>query len=88
MVKYRIVLAVVMFAVPTSAMSYVGPGAGVSLLSALFGLIVALAAAVGVLITWPLRILLRKIRSRSGVETKLTDYAAAAPVSGVDEKKP
>lgn len=38
-----------------SAFAYVGPGAGLSLLGALWGLIAAVVAALGFVILWPLR---------------------------------
>jgi len=44
------------------AAAYVGPGAGLSLLGALWGLVVAIVAAVGFVVAWPLR---RAWRARS-----------------------
>jgi hypothetical protein len=38
-----------------AAMAYVGPGAGLSLLGALWGLALAMAAALAFVILWPLR---------------------------------
>lgn len=38
-----------------TAMAYVGPGAGLSLLGALWGLVLAMAAALAFVILWPLR---------------------------------
>lgn len=37
------------------AQAYVGPGAGVTLIGAAIGLIVAVVVALGVVIMWPLR---------------------------------
>jgi hypothetical protein len=45
---------------PVAAFAYVGPGAGLSLLGALWALLVALAAAVFFAIAWPVRRMLRK----------------------------
>lgn len=39
----------------TPAMAYVGPGAGLTLLSALWGLLIAVLAAAGFLLLWPIR---------------------------------
>jgi hypothetical protein len=44
---------------PASAAAYVGPGAGISLIGATVGLLVALGMAVGFVIVWPVRALLR-----------------------------
>jgi hypothetical protein len=37
------------------AAAYVGPGAGITMLGALWGLVVAVVAALGFLVMWPLR---------------------------------
>lgn len=45
---------------PETAMAYVGPGAGISLIGSTIGLLVALATALGFVVLWPLRTLLRR----------------------------
>ncbi|MGH6946876.1 MAG: hypothetical protein ACREDZ_06070 [Kiloniellales bacterium] len=47
----------------TPAFAYVGPGAGLSLLSALWGVLLAVLAAVAFIVIWPLRRLLKRRRS-------------------------
>jgi len=47
-------------AFPASA--YVGPGAGLTLVGALWGLIVAVVLSVGFIILWPFRRMLRRHR--------------------------
>jgi hypothetical protein len=42
------------------ALAYVGPGAGLTLLGALWGLIVAVVLSVGFILLWPVRRLLRR----------------------------
>jgi len=42
------------------AFAYVGPGAGLTLLGALWGLIVAVVLSVGFILMWPLRKLMRR----------------------------
>ena len=44
------------------ALAYVGPGAGVSLVGAFVGLCLAVLAAFGAILFWPLRRLVRRIR--------------------------
>jgi hypothetical protein len=44
------------------AMAYIGPGAGVTVLGALWGVIVAIVLTIGAVVLWPFRILLRKRR--------------------------
>lgn len=47
---------------PLAAEAYVGPGAGLSLLSALWGLLCAIGAALLFLIMWPIRRMRRRRR--------------------------
>lgn len=55
-----ILLAFCLFAVPVHA--YVGPGAGLSLIGALWALVAAIAAAVVFVIAWPIRRMRRRKR--------------------------
>jgi hypothetical protein len=50
--------------VPATAFAYVGPGAGLSLLGALWAFIVALGMALAFIIAWPVRNMLRKRRAQ------------------------
>lgn len=64
-----------------TALAYVGPGAGISLISAAIGLIVALVTAVGIVLLWPLRMLLRKMKE-SRPEGELSEGAVSQPPEG------
>ena len=44
------------------AFAYVGPGAGLTLLGALWGLIAAVVLSIGFIILWPFRRMLRRSR--------------------------
>ena len=46
------------------ALAYIGPGAGITMLGALWGVVVAIALAIGAVLLWPLRILFRRRRNR------------------------
>lgn len=49
---------------PLAAQAYVGPGAGLSLLSALWGIIAAIGVALLFVIMWPIRRMRRRRRAR------------------------
>lgn len=66
-------LALCLFAVPVHA--YVGPGAGLSLLGALWALVAAIAAAVVFLVAWPIRRMRR--RKREAREARANEQAEA-----------
>jgi membrane-bound ClpP family serine protease len=44
----------------TPTFSYVGPGIGISLIGSLWAVLVALALAIGGLLIWPIRALIRR----------------------------
>ena len=50
--------------VPGLASAYVGPGAGISMLGALWGLIIGVVMAVGVILFWPIRMMIRKAKAK------------------------
>ena len=63
-------ILVALWADPAAA--YIGPGAGITMLGALWGVVVAVFLAIGAVLFWPIRILLRKRRKN----------AAPTPVAG------
>lgn len=56
-----------------AAQAYVGPGAGLSLLGALWALVVAIAAAVVFLFAWPIRRMRRRRREAMQGREQTTD---------------
>lgn len=44
------------------AAAYIGPGAGITMLGALWGVLVAILLAVGAVLYWPIKVLLRRRR--------------------------
>jgi len=49
--------------IPGLASAYVGPGAGISMLGALWGLIIGVVMAIGVILFWPIRMMIRKAKA-------------------------
>jgi membrane protein implicated in regulation of membrane protease activity len=47
------------------ASAYVGPGAGLTLLGALWGLVLAIVVSIGFVLLWPLRRLMRRRKQAS-----------------------
>src|SRR6476620_11144059 len=55
-------LVAVTVAAAAPAQAYIGPGAGITMLGALWGVVVAVALAIGAVLFWPIRLLMRKFR--------------------------
>ena len=53
------------------AFAYVGPGAGITMLGALWGVIVAVALAVGAVLFYPVRVLMRRFRGSTSAAPSL-----------------
>lgn len=66
-----------LFLVPATASAYVGPGAGLSLLGALWALLVALATALVFIVAWPVRRMLKRRRSGEAEGREAKERAAA-----------
>lgn len=80
--------ATLLFAVTAEA--YVGPGAGISVLGALWGLIIGVVMAVGVILFWPIRMMLRKMKANktAGADQGTTDTPDATAESAEAASSP
>lgn len=54
--------ALIALAVPQAAEAYIGPGAGLSVGGAVVGVFVTLLMAAAVIVLWPLRMVMRRLR--------------------------
>ncbi|AUG51761.1 hypothetical protein [Thalassospira marina] len=59
------------------AQAYVGPGAGLSLLSALWAVIAAVGVAIGFVLMWPIRKMMRNKRRKNAAGSQ-TAHASTA----------
>jgi hypothetical protein len=62
----RLMIPIILVAaalMPTTALAYVGPGAGLSLLGALWALLAAVGTALLFVAAWPVRSMLRRRRA-------------------------
>lgn len=84
--KASLALAVLIYSATFPALAYVGPGAGISLLGALWGVIVAVVLAVGMVLFWPLRIMLRK-RKAAKAAAESAGEASTAGASSADNRQ-
>jgi len=78
---------------PAIASAYVGPGAGISMLGALWGLIVGVVMAVGVILFWPIRIMIRKAKANKAesalaAENPAEQQAATQETAAAQNDKP
>lgn len=65
-------------AVATPAMAYVGPGAGLSVVGALIGVVVAVGAALLFIVGWPIRRMLRRRKQLKAREHQTDGKASSS----------
>lgn len=86
----RLVFATMALAstLPTQAWAYIGPGAGLGMLGALWGLLAAVGAALLFVVLWPIR---RAIRRRNGLqqaeESTAPEPATDTPPARADDTR-
>jgi len=56
----RIIALLLLALIATPATAYVGPGAGISVLGSLLGILVTIFVAIGAILFWPIRKLMRR----------------------------
>ena len=66
---FLFVLTLVM-GIGQDAFAYIGPGAGLSMLGAFWGLVIAVVAALSFLILWPVRRMFKKSSATAEVENQ------------------
>lgn len=74
------------FFFPAAASAYVGPGAGLSLLGALWALLIALGTAIVFVLAWPFRRMLR--RKREARERQAKDQESASDRENATPARP
>jgi protein-S-isoprenylcysteine O-methyltransferase Ste14 len=73
------VAAAVTLLLPSVAMAYVGPGAGLTLLGALWAVLLAVLFAVAGLLIWPIRTMLKRRRQSALAASKSPAEEQAGP---------
>lgn len=59
-----VVICLALFALPDIALAYIGPGAGITFIGALIGLVLAVLSAVSFILFWPFRRAWRRMKAR------------------------
>ena len=61
-------LAAALISSPFQAIAYVGPGAGLSFVGSFLALLISVLVALGVILFWPVRLLIRRLRGNPGAD--------------------
>jgi len=75
--------AVVLLTLASPAFAYIGPGAGISVVGSLLGILATIFVAIGAIIFWPLRKFMKRRKAR---RESLANSATASPdQAGVEQ---
>lgn len=77
-----LIAAVVLLLLPGTAFAYVGPGAGLTMIGALWAVVLALFAVLFFVVAWPVRRMLRQARHRKSPAAPPKTGAQAEDRSG------
>lgn len=73
---------------PQPAFAYVGPGAGLSLIGSVVGLLAAIGTALGFVLFWPVRALYRRVKGRRDAPSPDAGSPADQPPARDRDAKP
>ena len=76
------VICLTLFALPNIALAYIGPGAGITFVGALVGVVLAVLSAISFILFWPIRKILKRMKAR-GNAAELSE-AKDAPTAEED----
>ncbi len=65
----RIILAVLLLLLASTAHAYIGPGAGIPVLGSLIGIIITIVIAISAILFWPIRKMLKRGKKAKTTET-------------------
>ncbi len=65
---FRITVLLLLALIASPAAAYVGPGAGISVLGSLLGILATIFVAIGAILFWPIRKLMKRRKAKKETE--------------------
>ena len=65
---FRITALLLLALITSPAAAYVGPGAGISVLGSLLGILATILVAIGAILFWPIRKLMKRRKAKKEAE--------------------
>ena len=65
---FRITALLLLALIASPAAAYVGPGAGISVLGSLLGILATILVAIGAILFWPIRKLMKRRKAKKETE--------------------
>lgn len=74
----RLIILILTLPACVGAFAYVGPGAGISVLGSLLGILATIVLAIGAIVMWPLRKLLKRRKAAAAERTEAAESSDRA----------
>lgn len=87
MTVIRTILVSMFLLTPMTALAYIGPGSGISLLGGLWAVLVGIVLALAAILFWPIRYMIRRMRARKNAEQSGPVNEPAAPGGDSESKQ-
>ena len=81
----RLLTAALLLTPVSAALAYIGPGAGISVLGSLLGILTTFFVAIGAIVFWPLRKLLKRRKARRELKVGAEPVPDSADVTSDDD---
>jgi protein-S-isoprenylcysteine O-methyltransferase Ste14 len=65
----KLLVILIFLLTSTSAAAYIGPGAGISVLGSLLGILGTIVVAIGAILFWPIRKMMKRRKAASSSES-------------------
>ena len=68
----RLTLTLFLMSASSCVFAYIGPGAGISVLGSLLGILISIVVAIAAIVMWPIRKMMKKRKAAAVAETAET----------------
>lgn len=74
----RLIIAIFLALASTTAIAYVGPGAGISVLGSLLGILATIVLAIVAIVMWPIRKMMKRKKAAAAEAAETTGGSDAS----------
>lgn len=80
----RLILAILLLLLASTAHAYIGPGAGIPVLGSLIGIVITIVVAIAAILFWPIRKMLKRGKNKTKTSENQSSEATADSDAVVD----
>ena len=73
LIMLKLIAFILFLSLGTPALAYIGPGAGISVLGSLLGILGTIIVAIGAILFWPIRKMLKRRKAAAANDNEVSD---------------